>query len=73
MPAARERQPRRCEWIALADALKHFAVYEGRTQTQRHIKPIHWYVACRLEWSPESPALRADARPALDYEVRIAG
>ena len=48
MPASGERQPRKCEWFALGDALKHFAVYDGRTQTQQHIKPLHWYVACRL-------------------------
>lgn len=48
MPASGERQPRKCEWLALDDALKHFAACEGRTQTQQHVKPLHWYVACRL-------------------------
>ncbi len=38
----------RCRWLTQAQALKHFAAYEGRTQSQQHIKPLHWYVSCRL-------------------------
>ncbi|WP_204165198.1 hypothetical protein [Methylobacterium radiodurans] len=30
------------------DAFRAFATSEDATQSQRHIKPIHWYVACRL-------------------------
>ena len=37
-----------CQWINQADALDHFGRYYGRTQSQKHIKPLHWYVACRL-------------------------
>lgn len=37
-----------CEWLSLRSALAHFATFRGSTQSQRHIKPIHWYVACRL-------------------------
>ena len=37
-----------CRLVARWDALRHFAVYDGRTQSQQHIKPLHWYVACRL-------------------------
>lgn len=37
-----------CLLVARWDALRHFAVYDGRTQSQQHIKPLHWYVACRL-------------------------
>ena len=37
-----------CEWLSLRAALAHFATFRGSTQSQRHIKPIHWYVACRL-------------------------
>ena len=70
MPAARERQPGRCEWIALADALKHFAVYEGRTQTQRHIKPIHWYVACRLVLEGGFHPNELKPRPPFDVTER---
>ena len=39
---------RKCQWVGQGSALKHFAVYDGPTQSQQHIKPLHWYVACRL-------------------------
>ena len=41
-------ESRVCQWISRSDALKHFATYAGPTQSQQHIKPLHWYVACRL-------------------------
>ena len=47
MPAP-DMADRRCQWVGQGDALKHFAVYDGPTQSQQHIKPLHWYVACRL-------------------------
>ncbi|MFP3554223.1 hypothetical protein SB861_26480 [Paraburkholderia sp. SIMBA_049] len=37
-----------CQWINQREALHHFATYTGATQSQQHIKPLHWYVACRL-------------------------
>ena len=37
-----------CEWWSLRSALAHFVTFSGSTQSQRHIKPLHWYVACRL-------------------------
>ena len=37
-----------CRWINLREALQHFGTYSGATQSQQHIKPLHWYVACRL-------------------------
>jgi hypothetical protein len=39
---------RACQWVNLQQALHHFAIYIGPTQSQQHIKPLHWYVACRL-------------------------
>ncbi|MGF6244231.1 hypothetical protein P3T42_005996 [Paraburkholderia sp. GAS38] len=39
---------KKCQWVNLTEALWHFATYSGRTQSQEHIKPLHWYVACRL-------------------------
>lgn len=44
----RARRRRTCEWITRTEALRHFATYDGATQSQQHIKPLHWYVACRL-------------------------
>lgn len=40
--------PKTCQWMNQRDALAHFASYQGPTQSQQHIKPLHWYVACRL-------------------------
>jgi hypothetical protein len=37
-----------CQWVNLRQALYHFATYTGPTQSQQHIKPLHWHVACRL-------------------------
>lgn len=37
-----------CQWINLLSALRQFATFNGKTQSQEHIKRLHWYVACRL-------------------------
>jgi hypothetical protein len=37
-----------CEWRTQREAFSHFASTEEDTQSQRHIKPVHWYIACRL-------------------------
>ena len=37
-----------CQWVSWPDALENFATYAGKTQSQEHIKPFHWYIACRL-------------------------
>lgn len=37
-----------CRWINRHEAFHHFGTYDGTTQSQQHIKPLHWYVACRL-------------------------
>jgi hypothetical protein len=37
-----------CQWIDQTSALRTFATYAGQTQSQAHIRPLHWYVACRL-------------------------
>jgi len=37
-----------CQWINQTSAFRRFATYRGATQSQQHIKPLHWYVACRL-------------------------
>ena len=46
--ASQFNKPTSCQWTTQSEAFRHFATYEGRTQSQRHIKPLHWYVACRL-------------------------
>jgi hypothetical protein len=47
MPQA-PKDKRVCRWISESKAFSDFAIYTGPTQSQDHIKPLHWYVACRL-------------------------
>ena len=42
------RQANRCQWIGLSEALDAFVSVPGKPQSQAHIRPLHWYVACRL-------------------------
>lgn len=37
-----------CEWTNQKQALAAFAGFTDKTQSAGHIKPLHWYVACRL-------------------------
>lgn len=37
-----------CRWVTLGQAFRHYALFAGAVQSQRHIKPLHWHVACRL-------------------------
>ena len=73
MPPSPERPisttSRVCQWVNLRQALHHFATYSGPTQSQQHIKPLHWYVACRLVLEG---GFHHDEFPTLDYTPRIA-
>lgn len=64
---------------AKQEAFRHFAQFEGRTQSQRHIRPLHEYVTCRLvleggfhpeELSPRPPlrVTETGSRHALAYD-----
>jgi len=46
MPA--DVEAKTCQWTNQAQALAAFAEFTGKTQSASHIKPLHWYVACRL-------------------------
>lgn len=70
-------------WTPQAEALRHFATYDGPTQGQQHIKPLHWYVACRLvleggfrpeEITPRPPftAKRRNRELLLSYDPGVA-
>src|SRR5258708_9935865 len=71
-----------CRWIDQKTALTIFATYAGATQSQAHIKPLHWYVACRLVveggFLPEEitprPPFRAQRRRGwhLSYDQAVA-
>ena len=73
-----------CQWTNQADALAAFAEFTGKTQSASHIKPLHWYVACRLVieggFDPDDivprPPFRVERRsglpPLLHHEPDLA-
>lgn len=49
IPAAKAKPDKAvCQWVNRHQALGEFAGFGGKTQSANHIKPLHWYVACRL-------------------------
>ncbi|MBL6458843.1 hypothetical protein JMJ55_26275 [Belnapia sp. T6] len=71
MPIEVSDGARVCRWISGHDALEHFASYTGPTQSQQHIKPLHWYVACRLV--VEGGFHPDEINPHPPFEVRQRG
>ena len=49
-------------------ALRHFAEFEGRTQSQLHIRPLHEYVTCRLVLEGGFHPAELSPRPPLRVE-----
>lgn len=74
-----------CRWTTQTDALRAFAQFTGKTQSASHIKPLHWYVACRLvleggfhpdDVTPHPPfrvQRRSGRPPLLTYDPSAAG
>ena len=62
------RSANRCRWLGLEDALTLFAYPTGKTQSQAHIRPLHWYVACRLV--VEGGFLPDEITPRPPFEAR---
>jgi hypothetical protein len=64
------RDPARvCEWLMEAQAFSEFARASGTIiQAQGHIRPLHWYLACRLV--VEGGFLPADITPRPPFEMR---
>lgn len=79
------KAPKVCRWVTLREALTCFVRAEGGTQSAEHIKPLHWYVACRLvleggfdpdDISPRPPfvvARRAGDLPLLIHDQAVGG
>ena len=59
-----------CRLVGRRDALRHFAVYDGPTQSQQHVRPLHWYVACRLVLEGGFHPEELTPRPPLDVVRR---
>ena len=68
--ASQFNNPTSCQWTTQGAAFRHFATYEGRTQSQRHIKPLHWYVACRLVLEGGFRPSEIQPRPPFDIHAR---
>lgn len=47
-PRSKRADTAPCEWIGQTEAFRRFATHSGGTESARHIKPLHWYIACRL-------------------------
>ena len=72
-----------CQWTNQAGALAAFGDFSGKTQSANHIKPLHWYVACRLVlqggFDPADivprPPFRVERRPGkspvLHYDAML--
>ncbi len=70
---------RSCHWLGTKETFRHLAASKERTQSQRVVKPLHWYVACRLvveggflpdDIRPHPPfkAAKKDGRWLLSYD-----
>lgn len=74
-----------CRWTPQSEALSAFAEFAGKTQSATHIRPLHWYVACRLVieggFDPDDitprPPFRIEHRtkglPVLHYDPALGG
>src|SRR5437868_7263275 len=64
-------RPEKPRWVTLEEAMKAFAGCRERTQSQKHIKPLHWYTAARLVieggFRPEYVI------PRPPFQVRVSG
>ena len=85
MATSRNRRETPCQWISSLDAFRRFATHSGGVQSARHIKPLHWYIACRLVLEggfppddimprpPFSVVTRGRRRAYLSYDPVLAG
>ncbi|NLX96035.1 MAG: hypothetical protein GXY83_07655 [Rhodopirellula sp.] len=65
------RTPAPCRWISFQDALNAFVQNVSGHQGSGHIKPLHWYVACRLVL--EGGFRPDDITPRPPFEIRPRG
>ena len=74
----------KCQWFTLKDAMQSFVLASRGHQSAEHIKPLHWYTACRLvlkggfkpdEITPRPPfvASRRGREWILNFDVKSAG
>ena len=59
-----------CQWLTLRDALTEFVLGLPSHQSGRHIKRMHWYVACRLVLEGGFDPTTITPRPPFRVEKR---
>ena len=75
---------KRCQWRGAEETFRHLATSKESTQSQKVVKPLHWYIACRLvveggflpdEIKPHPPfrAIRRGGRWLLNFDRDEAG
>ena len=73
-----------CHWCGTEETFRHLATSDQPTQSQNVVKPIHWYIACRLvieggflpqEIKPRPPfrAVKKGRRWLLNFDEGEAG
>jgi hypothetical protein len=67
---SRRSKGERCQWLSRKEAARLFATHTGGTQSARHIKPLHWYMACRLVLEGGFPPEDITPRPPFDITRR---
>lgn len=65
--------PSPCEWVGVRDALKTFVLAEEGVHGSKHIRPLHWYVACRLVIEGGFHPDTITPRPPFGVEVKGSG
>lgn len=58
------------QWVNGPQAYREFATHEGKTQSAKHIKPLHWYIACRLVLEGGFPPDDITPRPPFRVETK---
>lgn len=66
MPTDRKGDSQRGGLLSRQEALEHFATFDGPTQSQQHIKPLHRYVTTRLVLEGGFAPDELRPRPPLD-------
>lgn len=67
---AKKKAKPKCRWQSLTDALAAFAANAEGHQGASHIKPLHWYAACRLVVEGGFHPQEVSPRPPFDVERR---
>ncbi len=72
-----------CHWLGAKETFRHLATSEEKPQSQNIVKPLHWYIACRLvveggfhpdEIKPHPPfkAVKKGASQLLRFDLNAA-